>query len=431
MGVVQLSTVDRMHRVTTLEGKRMESTSQSLWNKNYTLIIIGTIISAIGGVGLSLALSVTVYDNTQSTWLTGLYGAISILPGLLIPVLVSPFIDRFSRQKIIVALDTGMGFLMLLFAWLTYVSGFNYYFYVVIGLVISLNSIVYELAYSSLFPNLIPKGKFQQGYAIGNLIYPLTNVAVLPLATLVFHKFGVSFLFAAEGVLLISASIFERFIDQDISDVPQEQRSLKRHVADIRAGLHYLMNEKGIWNVYLFFVIMMFVDGMRVLIYPFFEQSNHLNVINYSLLLSFQSAGYMFGGIIHYFFKIPTKARFGISLGVYFAFAVLDAFFFFYSFPLMLGSKFLLGILGMNSANIRVTSINSYIDDSMRGRLNAVYMTMVLGAQMLGQLSVGWLAERLPIPYVALICGGLNMAGIFFFVIRNAGVIRPLYNRTV
>jgi hypothetical protein len=85
----------------------------------------------------------------------------------------------------------------------------------------------------------------------------------------------------------------------------------------------------------------------------------------------------------------------------------------------------------MNSANIRVTSINSYIDDSMRGRLNAVYMTMVLGAQMLGQLSVGWLAERLPIPYVALICGGLNMAGIFFFVIRNAGVIRPLYNRTV
>ena len=73
---------------------------QKLWNKNFSLIILGTIISAIGGVGLSLALSVTVYDETQSTWLTGLYSALTILPTLLLPILVSPFIDRFSRKKI-------------------------------------------------------------------------------------------------------------------------------------------------------------------------------------------------------------------------------------------------------------------------------------------------------------------------------------------
>ena len=53
---------------------------QKLWHKNFTLIILGTIISAIGGVGLSLALSVTIYDQTQSTWLTGLYSALTILP---------------------------------------------------------------------------------------------------------------------------------------------------------------------------------------------------------------------------------------------------------------------------------------------------------------------------------------------------------------
>ena len=404
---------------------------QKLWTKNYTLIIIGTVISAIGGVGMSLALSVTVYDNTQSTWLTGLYSALSILPGLLIPVLVSPLIDRFSRQKIIVMLDTGMGVMMLLFAWITHIYSFNYYLYIVIGLIMSLNSIVYELAYSSLFPNLIPKGKFQQGYAIGNLIYPLTNVAVLPIATLVFQKFGVPVLFAAEGILLITASIFERFIDKDISDVPPEATTLKRHMADIKSGFKYLFGEKGIWNVYLFFVIMMFVDGMRVLIYPFFEQSSHLDVVNYSFLLSFQSAGYVFGGVMHYFVKIPTKVRYGLSVGVYAAFAVLDAFFFYFAFPLMLVSKFVLGVLGMNSANIRITSINSYIDDSMRGRLNAVYMTMVLAAQMTGQLAAGWLAEHFEIAHVALLYGALNMVGILFFIVRNKSWIKPLYNRVV
>lgn len=88
---------------------------QRLWSKNFTLIILGTIISAIGGIGLSLALSVTVYDHTQSTWLTGLYSALTMIPTILLPVLVSPIIDRFSRKKIIYRLDYFMGFMFLVF----------------------------------------------------------------------------------------------------------------------------------------------------------------------------------------------------------------------------------------------------------------------------------------------------------------------------
>ena len=258
---------------------------ETLWSKNFTLIMLGTVISAIGGVGLSLALSVTVYDNTQSTWLTGLYSALTIIPSILLPVLISPIVDKYSRKSIIVTLDLILGIVFLIFAWLTKTGYFNFYFYVLMGLIMNVNGVIYSLAYDSLFPNLIPKGMFQKGYAIGNLIYPLTNVVVLPLATVIFHYFGVAFMFMLEGVLLIIASTFERRID--IVETTKEKIvfNVKSHFKDIREGFRYLKQEKAIWNVYLFFVIIMFADGINILIYPFFENSATLSVVDYSLLL--------------------------------------------------------------------------------------------------------------------------------------------------
>lgn len=404
---------------------------QKLWNKNFSLIILGTIISAIGGVGLSLALSVTVYDETQSTWLTGLYSALTILPTLLLPILVSPFIDRFSRKKIIYRLDYFMGAMFLIFALITRSGYFNFYVYVAMGVVMTLNGIVYNLAYDSLFPNLIPKGMLQKGYAVGNLVYPLTNVLVLPVATLVFKHFGVSFMFVIEGILLIIAATFERYIDVDENLEGAVKLNLKAHFNDISEGFKYLLSEKGIWNVYLFFFVMMFADGLNILIYPYFEKHETLTLMHYSLLLSFQSAGYMFGGFLHYFIKIPTHLRYAISVAVYAIFAATDTLFFLMPLVAMIITKFSLGILGMNSANIRITSINAYIDDAKRGRINAVYTTMMGLSVLLGKLCTGWLGEIFTFEQVGVLYGVLVLMGIGIFIIRHRTDVRFLYNREV
>lgn len=404
--------------------------NQQLWTKNFTLIMIGTMISAIGGVGLNLALSITIYDNTGSTWLTGIYGALTMLPTIFLPILISPIIDRYSRKNMIVRLDYAMGIMFIIFALITNTMSFNYYFYIVIGFVITLNSVVYRLAYSSLFPNLIPKGMMQKGYAIGNLIYPLTNVVMLPIATFIFKHYGVSILFAIEGILLIVAACFERFIDLD-ETTHKISFEVASHFKDIKEGFSYLLKEKGIWNVYLFFVVMMFVDSLHLLIYPFFEQDPNLTLIQYSLLLSLQSAGYMFGGILHFKIKIPSHLRYIISVAVYLTFALFDALFFLMPFVIMLVMKFVLGIIGMNSANIRVTSINAYIDDNKRGRLNAVYQTMVGIAMVMGKLVTGWLGARFTFVQISILYGSFIVLAVMFFVIRNKEQVKFLYNREV
>ncbi len=81
----------------------------SLWSKNYTIITIGTIISAIGGVGINFAIGVLVYNQTQSTLLTALFSAVVMIPNILFPLFIGPTIDRFSRKNIIVRSDMFMG----------------------------------------------------------------------------------------------------------------------------------------------------------------------------------------------------------------------------------------------------------------------------------------------------------------------------------
>ena len=58
----------------------------TLWTKNFTIITLGTLISAIGGVAMQLALSLVVFDQTESTFLSGLFTAASLVPGMTLAI---------------------------------------------------------------------------------------------------------------------------------------------------------------------------------------------------------------------------------------------------------------------------------------------------------------------------------------------------------
>jgi MFS transporter, DHA3 family, macrolide efflux protein len=79
--------------------------SHTLWTRNYTTITIGTIISAIGGVGLNFALSVLIYNKTGSTLLSALFAGIISVPNILLPLFIGPYIDKLPRKWIIVISD--------------------------------------------------------------------------------------------------------------------------------------------------------------------------------------------------------------------------------------------------------------------------------------------------------------------------------------
>ena len=168
---------------------------KSVWSWNFTIITLGTLVSAIGGAGITLGLSLVVFDQTQSTFLSGLYAAISLLPGITLPVLFGPLVDRANRKHMIVGLDFVNGLVYLAFMAFIRRAGFSYAAYLLFSLVTGCIGQVYTLAYMSLYPDMIPEGMEQKGYAVSGMIYPIASTIVTPIAALLYANWGIEVLF--------------------------------------------------------------------------------------------------------------------------------------------------------------------------------------------------------------------------------------------
>lgn len=186
--------------------------NKTLWTFDFTIITIGTIISAIGGVAMNFALSLVVFDQTSSTFLTGIFASVSFMPSVVIPLLAAPFVDTHQRKTIIVMLDACSGCLYVLFSFYLLHHPFSYFTYMSFSLLVSSIGSIYNLAYSSLYPELIPKGFAQKGYSVSSMIYPSVTAVITPIASFLYVRYGIISICMAEGILLLCASFAEHTI---------------------------------------------------------------------------------------------------------------------------------------------------------------------------------------------------------------------------
>ena len=69
-----------------------------LWTRNFLLVILASAIGTVGAIAGGFALAFLVFDETGSTLASALIVAIQLLPHLLLPVLIAPFMDRLPRN---------------------------------------------------------------------------------------------------------------------------------------------------------------------------------------------------------------------------------------------------------------------------------------------------------------------------------------------
>ena len=127
-------------------------------------------------------------------------------------VIVCTICRYHIRKHIIVRLDAVSGLLYLIFSYYLLHHTFSYSVYMIFSLVIGSIGAVYNLAYTSLYPELITKGFMQKGYSISSIIYPSITAIMAPVASFMYVKYGIISICLLEGVLLLCASFGEHFI---------------------------------------------------------------------------------------------------------------------------------------------------------------------------------------------------------------------------
>ena len=402
----------------------------TLWTKNFTIITLGTVISAIGGVAMGFALSFVVFDNTGSTLMMALFAAASSLPGIILPVLLSPYLDNFRRKPVIVGLDYLSAVIYLLFGLYLLKHSFSLPLYLLFSLACGSIGSVYNLAYESLYPNLIPEGFAQRGYTVSGMLYPTVTMVMTPVASILYTRLGLGVLCIGEGLLLAAAASVETQIRVEEHTKPGGKFSFSDYIGDFKEGFRYLKKEKGLLRIYGYMPITQGISqATEPLIRAWFRTAPGLNLTMYALFTTAEFIGRTIGGLVHYKFEIPPEKRFSLAYLVYVTYNIMDTVLLWLGFPLMLVNRGICGFLGINSATLRASSVQNYLPDNMRAKVNAVFNMLYALVPTLLTLAVGALGEMMDYRLCVTLVSAAGLLPCYLIMWRGREDVKKVYNR--
>ncbi len=204
-----------------------------------------------------------------------------------------------------------------------------------------------------------------------------------------------------------------------------------RYKADIIGGFSFLKEEKGIRNIYTYMSITNgAANGLYLMVQAYFQTVSFLTVTMLAFLRSAETVGRIIGGAVQYKVDVPPKKRYGITRFVYIFYETMDIILLFIPYPFMIVNRFLCGFLGMTSATLRETCVQSYLPSNMRAKVNAVFNVLMALSIILFQIIAGFLGDRIGYRMVVVILSGISLLAIFIFIVIPSDENRKVYEAT-
>lgn len=399
-----------------------------LWTRDFSLITLASALGAAGGIAGEFALSFFVFDETGSTLASALVLAIQLVPHVLVPLLVAPIMDRLPRKAFLVAGDLVCGVAYALLGLYLLRFPFSYVGYLAVSLALSSMEAVDSLAWTSIYPEVIPDGAEQKGYAVSSMLYTTLSVIMAPFAAVLLDTIGVPRLLMAQGGLAMLASLIESRVR--VVERPRESReySLAAWASDVREAFSYLAGERGLRGLLGYQAIS---NGLATGYYPiliaFFRTAPGFSATMYAFFSGAEFVGRTIASALQYKVKVPPKKRFGLTVFVYTVFDVMDAILLWLPYPLMLANRCACGFLGGNSYILRVAATQRYIPERMRSRVNAFQDGLVTASCSAFSLLVGSLGEVLDYRLCVTLCGLVSLSCVWLFVLRSRASISQVF----
>ena len=196
----------------------METQKSALFTRDFSLVVIGQIISLFGNAILHFALPLYLLRETGSIALFGVVNACSFLPMILMGPIGGTAADRVNKRSIMVALDFLTAGLTVCY---TLLWGKAPLAPLVIATLMLLYAIAgaYQPAVQASLPLLLAPDRLTQGNAVINMVNTLANLLGPALGGVIFGLWGLGPILTIGGVCFFCSAVMELFIR-----VPHEKR---------------------------------------------------------------------------------------------------------------------------------------------------------------------------------------------------------------
>lgn len=400
-----------------------------LWNKNFILVTIATALGSLGAIASSFALSYLVFDETKSTLASSLVICIQLIPYIILPLTISPIMDRMERKKFLVLGDVCNGVAYFLLAMYLLHFQFSYVAYLLMSLCLACISSIDELAYTSFYPLLIPNEEKEKGYAISTMLFPILKVVMMPISAVLLKYLGIPTLLLIQAICSLLAAFIENQISYtEKSRFNEESYSLMKWKEDLKEGYHYLKKEKGLFYTFGYSAITNALSiGYAPILIAFFSSTAGFDLTMYSFFSVAEFIGRTLASATQYQIKIPNNKKYPFVIIANIIYQIFDCILLFISYPLMLINRAICGYLGTNSAIIRTSSVQKYIPDHLRSRVNAFSNIMIDAGSSVFSLLMGYLGDYVDYRYCLVVAGVGSLIALFVLNIYPRKEVEKIY----
>ena len=191
--------------------KTSQTNPTPLFRRDFTLVVIGQIISLFGNAVLRFALPLYLLRQTGSAGLFGAVGAAAFIPAILCSPIGGVVADRVNKRNIMVALDFSTAGLVLVFALLLGRTPLVPLMIVCLMLLYGIAG-AYQPAVQASIPLLAGAEQLTSANAVINMVNTLSGLLGPVVGGVLFGSFGIRpILWVSAGCFFLSA-VMELFI---------------------------------------------------------------------------------------------------------------------------------------------------------------------------------------------------------------------------
>ncbi|BAY65522.1 major facilitator superfamily MFS_1 [Calothrix brevissima NIES-22] len=231
----------------------------------FILIWFGQVLSLVGSRTTSFALSIWVYQHTNSTTQFSLLILSTTLPAIIISPIAGVFVDRWSRRWIMIISDFCAGLCTLTITWLFISGNLQVWNLCLFSAISSSFSTFQTLAYSSATTLLVPKEQLGRASSMTQIRLAIAEVLSPALATALLATVQIS------GIVLIDLAtlgfaliclLLVNFPEVETTTTNTEEIGfLSSFWQEITVGWNYLIERPGLIGLIIFISISNFLIG--------------------------------------------------------------------------------------------------------------------------------------------------------------------------
>jgi MFS family permease len=374
-------------------------------SRDLRLLLSGEFLSGLGTQAALVALPYQLYTQTGSAFLTGLLGAVELVPLVTAALLGGAIADRMDRKRLLLLDQIALVACAAALAALAFAGSPPVPVLYVLGGLVAGAGAVQNVALSAMVPNLVAPERLRSALALSFGLYQLTSVVGPGLGGVLIGLFGLGSAYTVDAVSCLAMVVA---VAAMAPQAPRGQTDAEHPpvLASIREGLRYVRGNQALMGSFAIDLVAMTFGMPRALfavlavsVYGAGAEGTGLMyaAVSVGATVAALTTGWIEGArrlgmIVIWAVVVWGAAIAGVGLvGSLWPAAVLLA---------VAGAADSVSAVCRSSINQMVTP------DAMRGRMSSVFSLVVTSGPRLGDVESGAVAG-LAGPRVSVTSGGL------------------------